>query len=63
MEERRGESVMVESSLVHGEKPTKEQLEMIRAAADKPIIFDEDCPRLTEKQLLEFKRPEKRKFS
>ena len=55
--------MLIESSLKKGQALTSEQIEMIRSAASKPRVFDEDCPRLTEKQLLEFKRPEKRKFS
>ena len=37
-------------------KPTKEQIEMLQAAANAPIVYDEDCPELTEEELSEFKR-------
>ena len=30
-----------------GQKPTKEQLDMVMEAAKKPITFDEDCPELS----------------
>lgn len=30
-----------------GQKPTKEQLEEVREAAKRPIVYDEDCPELT----------------
>ncbi len=38
------------------QKPTKEQIEEIRAAAEKPITYDEDSPYLTENQLSRFRR-------
>ena len=38
-----------------GTKPTPEQIARIREAAKRPIVYDEDCPRLTEKQLAEFR--------
>lgn len=35
---------------------TEEELEEIRALKGRPIVFDEDCPELTEEELREFKR-------
>ena len=35
---------------------TKEQEEMIRQAKEMPVIYDEDCPPLSEQELREFKR-------
>ena len=35
---------------------TKEEREEIRALKNRPIVFDEDCPELTEEQLRQFKR-------
>lgn len=35
---------------------TPEQIEEIREAAKYPIVFDEDCPEMTEEQLKQFKR-------
>ena len=37
-----------------GDKLTSEQLKRIRAAAKRPIVFDEDCPELTDAELAEF---------
>ena len=37
-----------------GTKPTPEQIREIRAAARRPIVFDEDCPELTDEELAEF---------
>ena len=34
---------------------TKEQEEMIRQAKELPVIYDEDCPPLSEQELREFK--------
>lgn len=42
--------------IYEGQKPTKEQIEEIRAAAKRPIVFDEDCPEFTDEQLQRFKR-------
>ena len=39
-----------------GQKPTPEQIERLRALKNRPIVFDEDCPELTEAQLKKFKR-------
>ncbi|MDR1786501.1 MAG: BrnA antitoxin family protein [Spirochaetaceae bacterium] len=39
-----------------GTKPTPEQQTEIAAAAKRPVVYGEDCPRLTEAQLAEFKR-------
>ena len=39
-----------------GQKPTKEQIEEIRAAATLPIVFDEDCPEFADEQLQRFRR-------
>ena len=47
---------IVTSVLYGNEKPTKEQIEEIRQAAKKPIVYDEDCPPLTKEQLKEFAR-------
>lgn len=38
-----------------GVQPTEEQLEEIRAAAKRPIMYTEDAPELTDEQLEEFK--------
>lgn len=47
---------IVTSVLYGNEKPTKEQIEEVRQAAKKPIVYDEDCPPLTKEQLKEFAR-------
>ena len=39
-----------------GQPLTEEELEELRALKDRPIVFDEDCPELTEEQLKQFKR-------
>lgn len=35
---------------------TKEEKQQLRRAAKMPIVFDEDCPELTEEELKQFKR-------
>ena len=37
-------------------KLTRKEKKEIRAAAKRPIVFDEDCPELTDEQLKEFQR-------
>ena len=39
-----------------GTKPTPEQIAKIRAAAKRPIVYDEDSPKLTPEQLKRFRR-------
>ena len=38
-----------------GQKPTPEQIEEIRALKGRPIVFDEDCPELTDEELKQFR--------
>ena len=47
---------MVKETLKAGQKPTKTQIAEIRAAEKKPIIYTNDAPRLTSKELAEFKQ-------
>ncbi len=43
--------------ILHKNQPlTDEEREEIRALKNRPIVFDEDCPELTEEQLRKFKR-------
>lgn len=39
-----------------GQPLTEEELEELRALKNRPIVFDEDCPELTEEELKQFKR-------
>ena len=39
-----------------GQQLTEEELEELRNLKDRPIVFDEDCPKLTDEQLKKFKR-------
>ncbi|GHU24649.1 hypothetical protein FACS1894164_11790 [Spirochaetia bacterium] len=51
---------MVTKILRDGQKPTEEELYRAEAewkeAMKYPITFDEDCPELTDEELLEFRR-------
>jgi len=47
---------MVKETLRAGQKPTKVQIEEIRAAGKRPITYTDDAPRLTAKELTEFKQ-------
>ena len=35
---------------------TPEQIKRLDALKDRPIVFDEDCPEMTDEQLKQFKR-------
>ncbi len=39
-----------------GQPLTEEEIEELRALKNRPIVFDEDCPELTDEQLKQFKR-------
>ena len=43
-------------SISKDQKPTPEQILRIREAAKRPVVFDKDCPELTDEQLLQFRR-------
>ena len=47
---------IVTSKVLVGQKPTEEQVAEIRKAAKFPIVYTEDSPKLSKKELLEFKR-------
>ncbi|MBR3575461.1 MAG: BrnA antitoxin family protein [Lachnospiraceae bacterium] len=42
--------------IVNLDKPlTKKQIKMLEKMENRPIVYDEDCPELTEEQLKQFK--------
>jgi len=47
---------MVKETLRAGQKPTKAQIKEIKAAEKKPITYTDDAPRLSDKELAEFKK-------
>jgi uncharacterized protein (DUF4415 family) len=47
---------MVKETLRAGQKPTKEQIKEIRLAEKRPVTYTDDAPRLTGKELSEFKK-------
>ena len=48
--------MIVTYTLKRGTPLTPEQIAEIEEAAKYPIVFDEDCPEMTEEQLRQFKR-------
>lgn len=48
--------MMVSYSITKDQKSPPEQITEIREAAKRPIVFDEDCPEMTDEQLRQFKR-------
>jgi len=51
-----GRYTMVKETLRAGQKPTKAQIKEIKAAEKKPITYTDDAPRLSDKELAEFKK-------
>ena len=47
---------MVKETLKAGQKPTKAQIREIRAAEKRTIVYTDDAPQLTKKELTEFKQ-------
>ena len=45
--------VTIRKMIYENEALTQEQIQQIEEANKKPIVFDEDCPELTEAQLME----------
>ena len=52
--------MIVKKTLLPGTRPTPEQIARIKEAAKYPIVYDEDCPEMTEEQLKQFKRVDPR---
>ena len=48
--------MIVRYSITKDQKPTPEQIARIQEAAKRPIVYDEDCPEMTEEQLKQFRR-------
>lgn len=46
----------VKKEIDFGKKLTDEQLKMLEALKNRPLIFDDDCPELTKEELAGFKR-------
>ena len=57
--------LIVRRVIYEGQKPTPEQIEEIRAlkAENRPIVYDEEFPELTDEELKQFRRvnPRRRK--
>ena len=43
--------MIVTATIKEGEQPTEQQLKEVEEAAKRPIVFDEDCPELSEAML------------
>lgn len=55
--------MLIESSLKKNQPLSEEEIKMIKDAANKPKVFDDDCPKPTITQLQQFKSPKKHKFA
>lgn len=48
--------MIVTYNITPGTPLTPEQIKRLDALKDRPIVFDEDCPEMTEEQLRQFRR-------
>lgn len=48
--------MIVTYNLTPGTPLTPEQIKRLDALKHRPIVFDEDCPEMTDEQLKQFKR-------
>ncbi|MBD5129169.1 MAG: hypothetical protein HDT43_04520 [Ruminococcaceae bacterium] len=48
--------MIVKKSIDVSQPLTEEQIKMLEALKDRSIVFDEDCPELTEEELSQFER-------
>ena len=55
--------MIIQRVIYEGQKPTPEQIEEIRAlkAQNRPILYDDEFPELTDEELKQFKRVNPRK--
>ena len=42
-------------TIEHGQQPTEEMIKEVEEASKKPIVFDEDCPEMSEKMMKAFR--------
>ena len=54
---------MIRYTLKRGQPLTPEQISELDALEDRPIVFDEDCPPMTEEQLKQFRRVNQAPYS
>lgn len=54
----KGENIMERRIIYRGQKPTPEQVERLRAlkAENRPIVYDDEFPKLTDEELKQFRR-------
>ena len=53
----KGADIMIVRRVIYeGQKPTPEQIEEIQALKNRPIVYDDEFPELTDEELKEFKR-------
>ncbi len=48
--------MIVQRVIYKGQKPTPEQIEEIKKLKDRPIVYDDEFPELTDEELKEFRR-------
>lgn len=54
--DREGRYIMVSKKIDVNKKPTKAQIRMLSELEDRPIVYDEDCPQLSDEELSQFRR-------
>ncbi len=48
--------MLIEKDVDVSKKPTKEQIAMLHAAAQKEVVYDADSPELSDEELMQFRR-------
>ena len=52
---QKGRFIMVKKEINFSEGLSEEQIEMLRNLEKRPIVYDEDCPELSEEELSQFR--------
>jgi uncharacterized protein (DUF4415 family) len=47
---------VVRETLMDGQEPTEKQVEEVREAARRPVVYTEEAPKLTPEELAEFRK-------
>jgi hypothetical protein len=46
----------VQETLMDGQKPAEKQVEEVRKAAQRPVVYTDETPKLTPEELAEFRK-------
>ena len=49
-------TMIITYSITENQKPTPEQIQRIKEAAKRPVVYDDDCPEISDEQLSRFRK-------